>query len=361
MKKIGRILLTGMAACCLLSGCGFLTEMTNSGLDSQLVQTEPATGTSASDAASGTTAVLTGAAVSDTEAGTSLTSLTSESTLSQTVSETTSLTALTTTTSSQTTAPATSAAVQSSTVSTLTSSQTQPQTSTTTKPATSASVSSVTSVSTASTSTTKATTKTASGGSYALSDADNEFLSGCVFVGDSICSGLSVYKILPKNNVVAKGCVAARSIFDYKFSVGGVNCGLISALTSLKPQNVIFSMGMNDVNMTSAEKYCENYKGILTKVQEALPNAKLYVASITPISADSTFCTNSRIDNFNSTIKSYLATNFPAWGYVDIATLLKNQYNGLSSGYNGGDGIHLAPAAYKTILYQVCRQIGPAQ
>ena len=355
MKKIGRMLLTGMAACVLLAGCGLIDEQSDLG-----ARVPEKTQTSASEEASaGTNAAE--------PTGTTVTELTAGSTESTSASSQTALTSATSQTAgtlndvvSSTTA---SSASSVTTTTTATASQTAGTTKTTVSTTSTSRVSSVstttsTTVSTAASSSTAKISAPASG-NYTLTDDDKAFLSNCVFVGDSICSGLSVYKVLPKSNVVAKGCVAARSIFDYKFSVGGSNLGVVAALKALKPKYVIFSMGMNDVNMTSAQKYCENYKTLLTKVQDALPDAKLVVASITPITTTSTFCTNSRIDTFNSTIKSYLAENYPAWGYVDISTLLKNQYNGLISNYTSGDGIHLAPKAYTVILYQVCAQLAP--
>jgi hypothetical protein len=36
--------------------------------------------------------------------------------------------------------------------------------------------------------------------------------------------------------------------------------------------------------------------------------------------------------------------------YVNAAQTLKNEWNSLSTSYSGGDGIHLAPASYDTML-----------
>ena len=191
---------------------------------------------------------------------------------------------------------------------------------------------------------------------YQLSASDQKFLDGCVFVGDSICSGLRVYKILPSDHVVAKGSVGVRNIFDFKFSVGKYETDVVSAIKSQNPKRVIFSMGMNDINMTTQKQYCTNYQTLLTAVQKALPNAQLYVASITPISGDSKFSTNSKIDKYNAAMQSFLV-NYPGWKYVDITKELKNQWNCLKANFSGGDGIHLSPAAYQAILWQVCKQL----
>ncbi len=183
-----------------------------------------------------------------------------------------------------------------------------------------------------------------------------KFYSKCVFVGDSICRGFKAYDVLPSKQVCAQGNTAARNILEYTFKVPGYTGDLISCLKHLDPEYIVFSMGMNDVNMTSAEKFCENYGYLLSLTEKALPDAQLIVCSVTPVIYGSKFCTNTRIDSFNATLKKYLdATG--KWIYADISHGLKDQYNGLKSRYNGGDGIHLSGLAYYAILYQIAERV----
>ncbi|MBO6093439.1 MAG: hypothetical protein J6P40_07445, partial [Oscillospiraceae bacterium] len=66
-----------------------------------------------------------------------------------------------------------------------------------------------------------------------------------MFVGDSICSGLKAYELLPANQVLAVGNVAARNIFEdwVEFKVNGEKMTLLPALVDLKPKYIVFSMG----------------------------------------------------------------------------------------------------------------------
>lgn len=195
---------------------------------------------------------------------------------------------------------------------------------------------------------------------YVFTDEYNEFLSKCVFVGDSICSGLKAYDILPAKNVLAQGNVAARSIYDYTFKVNGDEMSILAALLELRPEYVIFSMGMNDVNMTSEATYCENYGKLLSEVESFLPDATLIVCSITPITYGETgklFTSPDVIDSFNAAVREYLETG-DKWIYCDISHELKNSLNLLKSQYLGSpDGVHLAPDAYYAILYQICERM----
>ncbi len=195
---------------------------------------------------------------------------------------------------------------------------------------------------------------------YVFTDEYNEFLSKCVFVGDSICSGLKAYDILPAKNVLAQGNVAARSIYDYTFKVNGDEMSILAALLELRPEYVIFSMGMNDVNMTSEATFCENYGKLLSEVESFLPDTTLIVCSVTPITYGengSLFARPDRIDGFNAALKEYLDAS-GKWIYCDIAHEMKNSLNLLKSQYLGSpDGVHLAPDAYYAILYQICERM----
>ena len=192
-----------------------------------------------------------------------------------------------------------------------------------------------------------------------LAADEEEAFAKTVFVGDSICSGFRTYGVMPANNNLAVGNVGARSIFDYTFRVDDEEYDLITALKLVAPTFVVFSMGMNDINMTSEQDYCDNYDGIIEKVREALPDAKLFVASITPTREAPSF-TNARIDLFNEAIKAHLEGTDVT--YVDVNTALKDgATNSLIASYDGGDGIHLAPEAYtvfKNIVYELYKSLG---
>ena len=187
-----------------------------------------------------------------------------------------------------------------------------------------------------------------------FSEADNRFLSGTVFVGDSICSGVSVYGYIPEDQVLATESVSAHTINSYTFPVDGAEYDYAEALKKLQPKTVVFFMGMNDTYL-SVDAYCNNYADILRTAHSAVPGAKLYVASITPVAASCTYTTNANIDSFNQAIRTRVAS--AGFGYVDISTSLKGADNCLMPDYAGPDGIHLPTAAYRIILEDICNQL----
>lgn len=178
-----------------------------------------------------------------------------------------------------------------------------------------------------------------------------------LFVGDSICSGFSAWGVLESKNVFAMGNVAAWSLLDYDdIYYQNVPSKFVPVLKKAKPKRVFFWMGMNDVNMTSSEEYCENYKKIIdTTLNNS--DADVYVCAITPIS-NLKFTKLDYINEFNDAIKHYIMRNYKERvHFVSFAEPLKTPDGLLNDEYNGGDGIHLGKKAYFIALHEINKQI----
>lgn len=188
---------------------------------------------------------------------------------------------------------------------------------------------------------------------YSLTPRERSFTRKSIFVGDSICRGFSEYNVVNSDRVYARGSVAARNFFEFAIFYGDEEIDLPTLLDRTKPEFVFFSMGMNDINLTDEETYCENYAKL---IQTALDNsdALIFVSAITPI--DSEFSTNYRIDCFNVRMEQFIAETYPERVYyLDFAKHLKDAEGNLKECFNGGDGIHLAPYAYYVALWEMNR------
>lgn len=193
-------------------------------------------------------------------------------------------------------------------------------------------------------------------GKICLSPSQAAFADKALFVGDSICRGFTAYNVVKAKNVYAAGSVSARNFFEMEFHYYGEPTGYAEVLEQTQPETVILSMGMNDVNLTTAEQYCNNYRKIIDFTLEH-SSAKVYVCAITPI--NSNFAEHSRIDAFNMAMKNYISENLgQRVGFVDFGYLLKNSDNMLSAGLDSGDGVHLAPECYFIAMLEICSQLG---
>jgi len=188
---------------------------------------------------------------------------------------------------------------------------------------------------------------------YGLTREEREFTESSVFMGDSICRGFAEYKVVDADNVPARGSVAARSFFDYEMYYDGSGVSFADMLKAAAPKYVFLSMGMNDINITDEDTYCENYRSIIDAALENTDGV-VYVCAITPINCN--FSTNYRIDCFNVKLEQFIKDNYSERVfYVDFAKHLKDAEGNLKECFNGGDGIHLSPYAYYVALWEMNR------
>ena len=192
--------------------------------------------------------------------------------------------------------------------------------------------------------------------SYEFSPGQESFIASCLFMGDSICSGIGVYGFAP--NCYAKAGVAARNILEFTFDYDGYQVAPLTVLVNSGSKNLVFLMGTNDVNMVSAEEYKMYYDDFLSKVESACPDVSIYVVSVPPVTADSDFCYNYELDVLNYELRSMIEDSTRSRHYIDAASLLKDDNGDLKEIYSAGDGVHLSRAAYYVILYALCTGAG---
>lgn len=191
-----------------------------------------------------------------------------------------------------------------------------------------------------------------------FSPEQQSFIDSCLFMGDSICSGLGANGLV--ESCYGKAGVAARNIDEFTFEHGGVQVEPLTAIVNSGKKNLVFIMGMNDVNIENPEEFTADYDSFLSRVEALCPDSSIYVLSITPVTEDSSFCYNYEIDGFNDILKDMITnSSSAARHFVDISIGLKNADGNLMPEYAAAaDGVHLVKAAYYDILYSLCEGAG---
>lgn len=159
-----------------------------------------------------------------------------------------------------------------------------------------------------------------------------------VFLGDSITEGLSFHDVLDKANVLAgAGKTAEFSLMTED----------IDDLTGRNPKQVFLQLGSDDIlwpTENPKEYSLKHYKSLITKIKEKLPNAKITILTVTPVTeaAEKKEPRYKHIADYNQGLKELAASE--KTGFVDLTSLI--QY---SPDLYDSDGIHFK-AGYYTIL-----------
>lgn len=157
-----------------------------------------------------------------------------------------------------------------------------------------------------------------------------EIFTSAVVMGDSITAGFSEYDILNASSVVAE--------------IGAGLDGLgeqIKKLKEINPQVVFLSYGMNDILSTQGDTdlFIENYKSVIKELQKEVPNTKIFVNSIFPVSRQEREREPAfqQLDEYNKVLREMCDKQQIA--YVDNTELVSEQY------YEE-DGVHFKPDFY---------------
>ena len=173
-----------------------------------------------------------------------------------------------------------------------------------------------------------------------------------VVAGDSIAYGFCAYGYIPYEHNIAQGSLAMRNYTSYgMFNTTGKSMRCMDTIAAVKPELLYVSMGMNDVNITNAQTYANNYVGFLKQVRAKVPNCIIVAANITPIAATSNFTNINNIRNCNAAMQAAVkAMNDPYIVLFDAYSIVSGGGTYMVPSYSAGDGIHLAGSVYPQIL-----------
>lgn len=192
----------------------------------------------------------------------------------------------------------------------------------------------------------------------------DEYIDTCMFIGDSITSGLSSYRIVPADRVMSAIGVRPDNIETQKLqtmSMGKIiEVDAVEHLKEVKPENIYILLGSNGVAWMDNDVTISCYESFVGKIKYELPDSKIYIISLTPVGtmkeniADekSGRVLNSQIDSFNEKLLA-MADRSGVY-YVDANSELKGP-NGKLPDDETSDGMHFISSTYKKFLdYLLC-------
>ncbi|WP_052759563.1 GDSL-type esterase/lipase family protein [Paenibacillus sp. DMB20] len=119
-------------------------------------------------------------------------------------------------------------------------------------------------------------------------------------------------------------------------------------LASRKPEHIFILIGSNDIKISDKKEFMAKYAQLIAGIKEKLPNSKINILSITPVSVDALNKEPSykRIPEYNLSLQELARTENV--NYIDLMPIFKNNAIPYAS-----DGIRFKTDFYPLFLNHV--------
>ncbi len=177
-----------------------------------------------------------------------------------------------------------------------------------------------------------------------------ETFKNSVFMGDTFINGLDDYNFIDEYYLFQASFFPSTSAIKY-----------VSDVKEMNPSKVFVMLGTDDANMNTnvnASDVAENVTKVLSDLKSALPDAKIYAISETPITKEyeesgNAYYTQKTLDEINKIV----AENSKNLGitYIDISDAFK--VNGYLNEEYTSDGYHINQEYYPYVLNGIANLI----
>lgn len=185
--------------------------------------------------------------------------------------------------------------------------------------------------------------------------ADDSWFDDCVFLGDSLTVGLSMYN--DAKNVFGNAefvCASSLSYWNSQWDLyragnvhpyyKGNKILLEDAVRLTGAKKAIITLGMNDIGIWGPAGVLTYTRSLLDKIKAKSPDVKIYLETVSPIiyGREKTHLNNQLIREFNANLKKFAEEE--GYGFLNSYDALANNYGYLPYEFcsdPNGLGLHL--------------------
>ncbi len=188
-------------------------------------------------------------------------------------------------------------------------------------------------------------------------DFDAADFADCAFVGDSVCSGLSLYSgLLDASSVFAATNVTPRNIYSFTFSTPQGELDIVNCIKNKQPKEIFLWMGINEIKSVTPSIFFMGFDELAQKLLEVSPNSKINIVGMTPTTTWHTWGANDTIKQYNDYVKEMCDAK--GYKFIDAWYAVAGENKALSDECQSGDGLHLKPLAYRMLLSYITDVMG---
>lgn len=173
-----------------------------------------------------------------------------------------------------------------------------------------------------------------------------DFYEDAVVLGDTFVSGISLYSFLDAKKIVA----------DTNWTVGKAQTSGVSKVLAAKPGKVVIELGINDLNYEgrTTQRIVEDYTSLIAAIKKDLPDVRIYVVSIFPItsgfeSKSTIYIKNSQVKEVNEALAKLEGVK-----YIDLFSAMSDEKGYLNTDLST-NGLNIKKSYYPYILNSIAQ------
>lgn len=169
---------------------------------------------------------------------------------------------------------------------------------------------------------------------------DATLFENSVFIGNSCVDSLFLSGAIDGATYLYRTGMTVSDPFEKSTDTGSIP--VMDELEGKNYNRVFLVFGENELGWVNTDLFVQRYKEVIDGVRERLPDAKIYVTGITPVTEDADqrnkfMVNNSRICEFNELLKQIAEDKVAT--YIDLYTAMVNENGVLPDGLSS-DGVH---------------------
>lgn len=181
------------------------------------------------------------------------------------------------------------------------------------------------------------------------------YFDDAVFIGDSLTTGLSLYGLLPEEQVLADTGINPQTILTREcISQDGTDKTVLDAAAALSPAKIYIMLGANGVAFLNFEDIVDWYGQLIDGLREEHPDSEIYVQSVLPVTREREDDTlnNARITELNGLLQEMAADK--GVFYLSVNEAIADEEGFLPTDLSA-DGMHFGTTVYEEWLqYLLC-------
>lgn len=181
-----------------------------------------------------------------------------------------------------------------------------------------------------------------------IPDIDSSFFKRTAFLGNSITMGLDAYNIVTEADFYCHEGLTVYGVMHDTLPKQKLTV-IEQLIKNRKKYDKVFLMfGTNETGLYDKSEFIEDYSKIIDTIKKKMPDVKIYIQSILPITAKKSKenkynLNNEQINIYNKQLKDLAKEKNVQ--LLDVASVFKNKNGTLPESWTP-DGVHLNPDYY---------------